>query len=352
MNIQKLAIIGFGKRVQGTILPALVYNQNKIQLSTIYTRKKTQIADSIVSQHNVDSHTSNLKDFQPENYQFVYFGIPSTQLLSVIETIVTQYDNLKHLNVILDTPFPIGKNPFQVFKLAKLLRKFRTHTVLEDCIYLEPYAHSSPVSQSMKLGKPRFSHFLHSGFRYHAYSQIKAFHHIKNFNFVVRLKKHPCSQQLIFHKFRHVATITEPRNYTYGQFSFWYEDGIYSDFITNESSEGLVNLLVDPKIVDNKLIAFNIKTNGEDVYEIPLCDKIPVDKKDIKYSIWKITKINAVSILLGSIISDDKKIYNTVDCVYDSLVDIFVRRIGFFFDIPIPLTNSTILYEILKKMFK
>jgi hypothetical protein len=353
LSLPKIAIIGFGKRVQGTIIPALVYQKDKFQLCSVYTRKKITTPDLITSQRNIDFDNFELKDFQPTNYDYVYLGIPPSQLFIVLQNIVKNHKYLKHVNLILDTPFPIGKNPLTILKIAKLLRNFKSHIILEDCLYLEPYAHASLVSQGLKLGEPRFAHFIHSGFRYHAYSQVKKIHNLKYFHFVVRLKtKSPHRQQLIFNKFRHLASITEPRNYTYGKFSFWYKHGVYSDFVQNENPDNLLNLVVSPRLINKQLVGFNVKCNEDNVYEIKIHDAIKMEDNDIGNSVFNISKIHAVVCFFDELTSRQTNMYQTIDCVYDSIVDIFVNRIGIFFDIPIPFKRSTVLYMILQRLFK
>ena len=343
MYIPEIAIVGYGERVKNTVIPALISLKKHIRIKTIATRKPL---NSKELQTLVNIKNTDINDLNKEKYEYLYLGVPSYTVFSILNKL-NKDNSFENTRLILDTPFPISK---RFFTLKKLLRNFKEIYTLEDCLFLKPYSLAFSASKAYQLGDAKFVNFIHSGFRYHAYAQIKAFERINSFDFVLKTStKSAYSEQIIFKNFKQIASIQEPRNYSFGMYSFWFEKGTISNYIKNISELNNLDLYVLPILKDKKLYGFELHNNSRKVSSYYLKANYLIDSDNLNLSIFKNCKIEATSdYFLEIFLGEGKVPYTCLNSAYDSLVTIMLEKFGFFVDIPLPFLNSSLLLILIK----
>ena len=343
MDIPGIAIVGYGERVKKTVIPALLQLKQHISIQTIITRKPIN-PNELNKLGNIKN--TNMDNLNKEIFEFIYLGVPSNYVLSTLSKIVKK-SSFKGTRLILDTPFPITK---KFYLLKKILKEFKEIYTLEDCLFLKPYSLAFSASKAYQLGNAKFVNFIHSGFRYHAYSQIKFFLRIKSFDFILRTStKSAYNEQIIFKNFKHIASIHEPRDYNIGKFSFWFEKGTLSNYINDSFGLNHLSLDVLPYFKNKKLYGFELYNDKRKVSSYYLKEKYLIDDKNSNLSIFNNCKIDAVSDYFMKIVSDESYIpYTCLNSAYDSLVAIMIDKFGFFIDIPIPFLNSSLIRLLIK----
>ena len=348
---KKITLIGCGRRIKRTIIPALLELAHLVEIQSVSTRSKLSPED-VRFLDSCDLNHTYLGDINLQSTDILYIGIPAFALSSVLKQLSKKVGLLtRNITLVIDTPFPIGKNTFD---LSRSLKLFKRVCVLEDCIYLLPYSISFSCGNSYSLGSPAFAAFIHSGFTYHAYSQIKEFHKIVGFDFVRRHNgKSKFSQQLLFKNGKHIASIIEPRDYRHGMFSFWYKNGTFSDYIKGEETEGFADILCMPIVTNSMLEGFDLRCKGRVISRYFFDSPKRIDTVYDKNSIFHACKVEAAKSYLEKIlVSEDVVPYSASAAAYDQCVNIMTQRLGFFADIRLPSFKKSVVLMLLETILK
>ena len=78
MDIPSIAIVGYGKRVKKTVIPALLQLKQHIAIQTIITRKPIN-PNELKKLGNIKN--TNIDNLNKETFEFIYLGVPSHYVL-------------------------------------------------------------------------------------------------------------------------------------------------------------------------------------------------------------------------------------------------------------------------------
>ena len=341
--MENIVLIGTGKRVINTVIPAILIS-NKFKYIDIVSREKGKSIE--IEDWNFSYKCIDLKEIKRKQYKYLYLGIPNQFLYSVLKKSLEYIDH-RNTVLIIDTPIPITKN---ILKLSKLIKQFKKVTILEDCLFLKPYSLAFNAEKAFGLGKPKKFNFFHSGFKYHAYAQVKKFFNVNYFTLVCKFgSKNPIFSQIIFRNLKILSFIYEPRDYSVGKFIAIHENGFLSDYKLQTYSQNL-EIFVKPNILKGQFTGFNI-FRGDKLLNLNINNvKFKLNQNEYS-SIFPYLKILAVSQFMDILITDQENPYTPAKAAYDSIVNGFISRFGFFIDLPIPFSRHSIISLFLEKLF-
>lgn len=220
--MRRVAVIGAGKRVLKTALPALQRASASFTIEGVYARaERTVEADG--TNYDVRAFTDAASRVL-ESVDLVYLAVGKDAVPKVLGRILEH--DVSRLDLLIDTPVV----RFKHFRHAASLRRFRNAWVAEDCAYL-PWLDTVRAASTHggPIGRLRSVAFDRSAYAYHGLATAKALFASEAVVRARRTRMGAGAQRKLALAGGGRATIVEPRDYAAGHLVFEGENGSASD---------------------------------------------------------------------------------------------------------------------------
>ena len=255
-------IIGSGKRVEDTLIPAL----NIVGEQTYLFTRNNEKREYLCSRYKIKgiSELSSL----PKDLSKIFLAIPNTEFLNYVKILSTM--NLRQAELFIETPIIGPLKNFQIFKYSKY---FKNLLVCEDWIS-KPFFKVVRILQAQKqLGNLKKVIFKNSGFSYHALAVTR---NLLNYRRLIYGKVTNTSngRKVLFMKFlTNSIRLDYPIDYLKGEIEVYFDRGIviYSPIDKHiQTRKEIVNkkavpenfFIVNPKISSKKIVSYQV--NGKE----------------------------------------------------------------------------------------
>lgn len=222
MTARKLVIVGAGKRVVETALPALARARGAIDLSGIFARAPREI-EAAGARHAVRP----LANLAPEAFagtDLVYLAVGKANVPAALRSLA-RFD-LSRVDLLIETPVLLLKH----YRHISLLRRFRDVWVSEDCSELPWLDTVRGYVGSGALGEVRSAVFDRSAYAYHGVALAKA---LLDRDRVASGRRVNLARPIAHRTLRLTndrrALVIEPRDYAVGRFVLLGTKGSLSD---------------------------------------------------------------------------------------------------------------------------
>lgn len=222
MKTLNCIIIGSGKRVRETALPAMLRAGKCWNVRGVYARKEKElnISGSVFSVKSLERAVA--ADFT--DIDIVYMAVGKQAVGPVARRLHEL--GLSRAKLLIDTPVLLIKH----FRHLPLLQQFAQAHVAEDCIALPWYDLAAQIYKNGAIGAIRSVEFDRSAYAYHAMAMAKS---VLGATTVLRAKRVRMPGGLARRELQLDAnlnaTIIEPRDYATGHFTIHGASGTLSD---------------------------------------------------------------------------------------------------------------------------
>ena len=338
----KLVIFGCGKRVRETILPAL-HNHYDINLKHIITRIPDKKISYKFNQKDYYLETSDYKNIDFSSIDYIYLAVPSESIYQILIKLVNN-EETSRINLLLDTP-PIDLK--DIYKIS-IFKKFKSVNVIEESPFTPEFIEIKKIIDNKDNGTLEKIFYFHSGYLYHAFSQIKYLFNTKYLIFIYKKITSRFTEEIkLFNSSRNIATIYGPRDYSVGRYLIINSRNYLDNY--NFSAKGKKN------------ISYFLKHNYEEgIYSgfqvLKGNNIITSYRTHIKYKLVNNDKLSQINMIMkeigvrnyfSRIVKSKNKYINGIyivnDAIYDYVAAKIITKFGFFFDIKIPFTSSSLI---------
>lgn len=230
MTNYRCILIGSGKRVRETALPAFLHANENYQIAGIYARSEKEI----VSGGRSFSVKSLLKA-PAENFtdvDFVYMAVGKQNVGAVLELLIKL--GLTRATLLIDTPVLLLKH----FRHYRYIQQFKNAWVAEDCIALPWYDVLHELSGGGVIGNITKIEFERSAYAYHAFAMAKTVLGAKSIASAREERiQNKQTRRTVFFNNQTSAAIVAPRDYASGYFTIQTDKTTISD---HEDSKGII----------------------------------------------------------------------------------------------------------------
>lgn len=163
METKKIAIVGFGKRVQGTILNVLRLHPG-FKIEKVFTRtdRKRSIIKGMGFSHGTDLASTN-----PNEYDVILIAAPTTSKVEILNSL-TSFKGI----ILVETPVATS-----LVKTIYTFLKFRKLDIfyLEQFPYLPSELSKKNISKLLNMGKVIYAENINRTFGYHGLAQLRSY---------------------------------------------------------------------------------------------------------------------------------------------------------------------------------
>ena len=326
-NRKRVLIVGSGKRVQNSILPALTYlgDDYIIQGVTSKTNKNHQQI-----RKNWDIPTSTrIRNFDLSRVDWIVIAVDLNEVPVVIKEICSC--SMEDKEIFLDTPVL----DIQDLSNMSLLKKFKKVYTTEESVVLPQFRMAKNLIDQGKIGALKRIWLFHSGYKYHAIATIRS---LVNDNNILKIHHKEITKQCfeIIMNFKNgvTATIIEPRDYNSGRFLISGTNGLIADYDINTDMINCPVYKISYLLNNNSISSFTLnnkkKTNNildERFFDILDISKIP------KPSINNQLKIRALMDYFYLIKCDNSYSgHNYKDGIYDNILSNLPHGLKYWYD--------------------
>ena len=248
MSARRVLVIGSGKRVQETALPAFTSMSSGCELAGIRARTKKRIECKDAC-FDVDEF-AKLREQDLEHVDLVYLAVGKSSVPEVLERL-TQLGP-ERFDLLIDTPVL----PLRHFRHVPLLARFRNCWVAEDCIelpWIEPVRVAIAQGELGEVGEARF---LRSAYGYHAIATAKKLFGAEVTSATRKVKAHATVERNLHLEGSKHVQILEPRDYASGHMLVIGSTARLSD--APEREPGALPLM--PLLEHNECVGFRAGT--------------------------------------------------------------------------------------------
>lgn len=326
MPKKKVLIIGSGRRVQNTILPAIYCLQDEFELLAIYSRS---IKDISLFGGQVQIRTTNaLSKIDFQSLDLIMVAVTIEQVPDVLKKLAA-YDT-RQIRLLIDTPVLRWRD----IRLARYFKRFRSVGVSEDSITLPPFVLASKLLEQGRIGKMKEISLIHSGYRYHALATLKM---LTGVNYISKIKNSyshdKISEREIIFRNGISASIVEPRDYSIGKFHIIGETGSIADYEYNANNLYRIEYQKENGIYRGLLL------NGVAQHPDELDQKYLrwISPGPVEKSLMNFMKIRGLmDLMLG------RTQYPAIEGIYDSWAITLSEKFGRFRDFPLGSDSSVV----------
>lgn len=321
--MKNVLIIGSGKRVQSTIIPALMCLRDDFNISHIYSRSEKTIKCSL--DYEIETKTQ-LSDIDVASIDLIMVAITLDQVPSVLKKLLKY--NTQHIVLMLDTPVLRFRDIYSV----RYFKNFKKVLVLEDTIALPPFVVARDLIVKNNIGKLTSIDFIHNGYKYHALASLKM---LVGNNKIISIKNRKLAnktqvKEILFPQ-EIMTSLLEPRDYSKGKFIIHGESGSIADY----EVQGM-NLYKIGYLSQNGLY-MGLSLNGEDILPNTIDKKYQqyISNNLIDQSLMNSMKIRGLMDLITSFDKPTSPFHYAPDeAIYDALA-IKISERGYFKNIGI-----------------
>lgn len=241
MSVRSVAVLGVGKRVLETALPAFSKLPASFWIHSVWGRTP-RIVEAAGQRHEVRRfETITLKDL--EGVDLIYLCVAK----DAVPQVLTRLGELEPYNreLLIDTPVV----RFKHFRHSAKARAFRSTWVAEDCVEL-PWMQAALAA----VGPLHRVEFDRSAYAYHGIATARALFSARSIPSGRRLSigdgRH---ERILRFSNNRVARIVEPRDYSAGRLVFIGQGGSLSD--APQRGEGYFAL--EPELTDGAVTAIS-----------------------------------------------------------------------------------------------
>ncbi|MEY2784592.1 MAG: putative Shikimate 5-dehydrogenase [Planctomycetota bacterium] len=218
----RVMIIGSGKRVRETALPAFLRAGESYEIAAVCARTAKELV--------VDGRQFGVRPFEGVTAQdlggvdLVYVAVGKAATPEVLKRLVSL--QAARVDLLIDTPVLVFKH----FRHTPLLARFRNVWVAEDCAFLPwiPLVHGAV--ESGIIGALRSATFDRSAYAYHAHATLKALVPGCSLLSARRVQRSAQESERRFQFTRQWrARVVDPRDYSCGRFRIEGEHGSLAD---------------------------------------------------------------------------------------------------------------------------
>jgi len=216
---RRLLIIGTGKRVRETALPALASLGSAFDIRSVFARRAKEIE---VGGRTLDVRAfSTLERSHLDDVDLVYMAVTKDAVPQVLETL----DGMapRQIDLLIDTPVV----RFRHFHRVRHLEAFRAAWVAEDCSRLPWFDAVRAVAD--ELGELREIVFDRSAYAYHGLATAKS---LLGTTAIASCRRRPVAggaERTVLFKDGRRARILEPRDYSVGSVTAVGQKGALTD---------------------------------------------------------------------------------------------------------------------------
>lgn len=339
-------IVGAGRRIQNTILPALCCMDNRFNILGVYSRTNTNF-EQIKKYGDIKTSTS-LDNFDFDKIDWIIIAITTKNIPEIISKLVEL--KLFEKTLFLDTPVMPLKN----LDYIKKLKKFRHVFITEESPFLPNYQIARHIIEEGKIGKLRKIWLFHGGFKYHAFATLKL---LVGRKYVLKAKlikyAKNCAEINLEFSNGVKASIIEPRDYENCRFMIAGSDGLITDYNLNTDTSDCNIYRIG--YVTNKGILTGFTVNGitQSYNEIDKIFMTRLDKKKVPdISLMNQLKIIGLKGYFDSVCRDNYiSIYNYYDGIYDHILSYIFTKKTRWYDLLAFINYSNLLILIKTFLF-
>ncbi|MBI3817080.1 MAG: hypothetical protein HY286_00185 [Planctomycetes bacterium] len=220
-------IIGSGKRVRETALPAFARVENAFRVARVFARTEKTL-DANGRAYAV-SNLARATAAELADVNFVYVAVGKKSVPEVLQTLLRL--GLARATLLVDTPVLLLKD----FRYIKLFGDFAGVSVAEDCIALPWYDLIFMIEKRGDIGAIRSVEFDRSAYAYHAFAMAKTVLSAARVSRArrVRIDGGRARRDITFNN-GSAAIVREPRDYAAGSFTIRGVKGCITEKDMNE----------------------------------------------------------------------------------------------------------------------
>lgn len=342
-NKSNVLIIGYGKRVKTTILPALYCLREHFLIEAVYSRTTKYLS---LKKCGMEMKTCrHFDDIDFAKINIIFIAVTTSAVPSILMKLSEH--QTKHLTLFIDTP--VFTSPRQ-WGATKYFERYAHVYATEDCYTLPTIQLCKEIIESGQIGKTRHIYMIHSGFSYHAIASIKS---LLGVNYCLKITKrqwnHEFSELVVTFPKGVKLTLLEPRDYLVGRTMIIGDRGCIVDYPLKSETKKTNIIRLGYELRNG--IYFGVSVNGklreQNKLDKLLVNNVPPDIDD--NSIMNMLKIRGLMDMLYNL-EDNTKIfkYNANEAIYDNIALNITHKIGRFYDLPLWGNLNSIITQIIR----
>jgi hypothetical protein len=342
-NKQRFIVIGTGRFVEETILPALIVLNREIEIVS-FINKSAKVSKKINTLLPNVPVTNKINEIDFSHIDFIFCCIPLSAVDNTIDKLIKA--GAVRANLVLTTPVL----PLTRLKKIKSLQKFKATFAFEFTPFIKKFILANELINQNKIGKLKRIWLPHSGFLYHAMAQIRSLTS-SNYPWYAKTYKYGKHREYHLHfKQGITASIIEPRDYAVGTMMVAGTKGIICDYPLAAKNTYIMTNKVN---TEGQLSGFKI--NELEIQETQLeklfYENLPFDKLSNKTIDKQINILASVELFSRLIIAADERQFSIDDTITEHLLCRVVRKTPLYFD-PLAFFGKSTIKGILLKAFK
>ena len=338
-------IIGSGKRVEDTLIPALKVVREQTYLFSRNNEKR----EYLCSRYNIEG----LNDLfnLPKDVTKIFLAIPNTEFLDYVKLLAKM--NLDQAELFIETPIIGQLKNFQIFKYSKY---FKDILVCEDWIS-KPFFNIVRILQEQKrLGSIKTISFKNSGFSYHALAVSR---NLLNYERLIygRVTHANHSEKTFFIRFpSNSMRLDYPVDYLTGEIEVIFNNGVvlYSLDDNLQKKRKILDkkgttdsfFIVNPSISSKRIVSYHVNGEEFDFSDSETSRKIVSQLNSLAIKNKSVENQEKIISMALKLLNKDGQKYDLYEGTYDSFVIAFMNRFNLFFDLPI--IGHSLVFSILK----
>jgi hypothetical protein len=265
MSARGVLVLGTGKRVRETALPAFARLPQAFRLESLWARRAKEL--EAAGQRFAVRAAADLDARALDGIDLVYLAVAKDAVPEVLARLARL--PVAAVDLLIDTPVV----RFKHFRHAAHLRAFRSVWVAEDCVFLPWIEPLCAVLRSGAIGELEGVLFTRSAYAYHGLAMARALLAEGSVKRARRRREGAGSAR------RHVlfaggreAWMVEPRDYAVGRLALFGSQGSIADY-PMDAPPGGVHLELAPELSGGNVVGVRIgaAVHAFDRDEVALC---------------------------------------------------------------------------------
>ena len=316
MSPKRVLVVGAGKRVLETALPALAAAADQWELAGVFARseREEQAAGSTQRVRALDSLSAE----EVGSCDLIYVAVGKPAVPKVLRRLLEL--GAGNVELLLDTPVLLPKH----YRFLPLIDAFRHASIAEDVFYLPCWDPLDKFALDGSLGAVKSAFFDHSQYAYHGVCAVQR---------VLRARVKAARRESLGgeHYLRRYAIaggrtawVLDPRDYSRGGFLLVHEGGCVSDSPLRAPDNHVLEAMVE----DERCVGFRVGDAAERLEE-PECALLEGDPSDSRLfqRMQAMKRVGFYRILQARHEGTDEG-YGVTSGMQDALVDYALEKLG------------------------
>jgi len=335
----KVAIIGAGKRVTYTILPAVWALGERAEIVQINTRTPQDVK---LPDGNVIRTSTDLNSLMLESIDLLIVAVGTNSIRQILMQLGKK-DGRSNVNLVMDTP-PLRLSDF---RRTKIFDGYKSVSVGEDWSKISTIIAAKKIIEDGEIGELRTIRLDHLSYRYHGLAALKELASVKTVSSINRRALGGNFFGTHVKLKRKISGFTiEPRDYDNGRFLVLGTRGYISDFKLGVSGKARFEIgYPETKTGWYQPISINNKLQDADEVEQFMAAQ-PYDYLEDNSQINRL-KIRGYARLLEEV-SNGLPGYPISDGLYDYLAVALAEKTGRFYDISFSGNQSSLVQRLMR----